>query len=212
MRGVKQMMKKEINNQMAMNLQYFAEDDSEGKSTESTEENGGTDGASSDVDKSYTQSELDRQISKAVESAISKQREKFEAEKQAEIEKAKKEAEEYSKLSEREKLERDLTEREKAIEKKEQEIRLAKLQSDVSKDLEEQGLPSSFSDVLVLLDDSKKIKTIVTDLKDKFDSAVKEQVKESLRQDDPIEGGSIRRSGKLKSISEIARESRLIKE
>lgn len=209
-RGERLMKKFFEDNKLRMHLQMFAEDGGQ----EGGQGVGGQDNANDGQPEMFDRSEVDRQISKAVESALQKQRQKFEQEKQAEIERAKKEAEEYSKLSEREKLEKQLEEREKQLEQREREIRLKTLKSDVESDLKENGLPTDFADVLILLEEPEEIKQKVNGIKKTFDQAVNDQVKVALRQDAPEDGTGIRKTqnGASGSIADFARQNRIIKD
>lgn len=202
-------MKKNLDELLRMNLQMFADNPDGGEDGGQDSGQEGTEGEEKDV---FDRSEVDRKISKAVESALNKQREKFEREKQAEIEKAKKDAEQYSKLSEREKLEKQLEEREKQIEARERELNNAKLQSDIEADLKENSLPVAFAELLVSLEDPEEIKKAVNNIKKTFDEAVHEQVKVKLRQDSPEEGSGISvQKPDGGGIEEFARKNRLIK-
>src|SRR5690625_73308 len=135
----------------------------------------------------FTQSEVDRQISKAVESAISKQRAKWEQEKQEEIEKAKSEAEEYAKLTQKEKEEAELTKRLEELEKREKELNNRELLGQIQSDLKENNLPAELADTLLNLQDNGKIKAKIGDIKKHIDDTVNAQVKEALRQETPTQ-------------------------
>src|SRR5699024_8633241 len=84
---VAESLKSQAEKGLPLNLQFFSESEGEEnvEITENTQED-------EQETTTYTQSELDRQVSKAVESAITKQRNKWEEEKQQEIEQAKNEA------------------------------------------------------------------------------------------------------------------------
>lgn len=133
----------------------------------------------------FTQSEVDSQISKAVDSALKKQQAKLEKDKQKAIEDAKKDAEEYSKMTQKQKDDAEYDKRIKALEKREQELNNKQLLSEIQSDLKENELPGAFAESLLSLQDNEKIKEQITTLKSAFDEAVKEKVKESLRQDTP---------------------------
>lgn len=195
-----------IKDKMKFNLQFFA--DPEGANPEGSANPNPDGGANPTV---FDQSEVDRRISKAVESALNKQQEKFNAEKETAIEEAKRKAEEYSKLTEREKAVKELEAREKKVKEEALALDQRKLLTDVEVDLKEKKLPLSFATALITLGDAEKIKEIVTDLKKDFDLSVAEQVKESLRQKTPEENNSIKRSlNNAKSITDFARENRIV--
>lgn len=202
---------------MRMNLQYFAEQDSgdgenQNQDAESLNEQNGHDSGEQGREK-QTDPEIDRQISIAVEKALTKARQKFEEEKSEAIEKARKDAEDYAKMSEKEKWEKQLSDREKAIAKKEEEIRIGKLRNDVAVDLREDGLPESMASVLVLLDDVEEIREVMKDLKQSFDSAVNEAVVGRLDQKEPTDANGIRLGGsERQSLADFARKQRIVKE
>jgi len=203
---------------LKMKLQYFAEDgegnsggESDGNSEGGEGTTSGENGVPEEGSKSFSQAEVDRRISKAVESAMGKQKIAFESEKQKEIDLAKKEAEEYSKLTEREKTDKDLSKREQELEEREQKIRVGQLQNDVEKDLKERGLPTDFSEVLILVNDSEKIKEKVNALETIFNERINEVVKEKLEQGIPKDTTHIRTNKAKTSLRDKARENRLIK-
>lgn len=194
---------------MPMNLQLFAEN--ENVDTAGLNEGSSQAGDQNSEPDLLPLNEVDRRISKAVESALEKQKAKLEKEKQEEIERVQRKTEEYSKLSEREKLEKELEEREERLKQQEREIRLAKLTNDVEIDLKEKNLPVSLAEVLINTEDIDKIKSIVNDIKATFDEAVNESVKERIRQDTPKDGNSMSRSKREKaSIADFARKNRIV--
>lgn len=135
----------------------------------------------------FTQADVDRQISKAVESALSKNKAKWEEEKQAELEKAKNEAAEYAKLTQKEKEEAELTKRLGQLEQREKELNQRELLNQIQGDLKEHNLPLELADSLIHTNDSEKIKTQLTAIKQLVDNEVNARVKEALRQDTPGE-------------------------
>lgn len=194
-----------------LNLQFFAEGnegdpENQGEGNE-PENNGGS------SEETYTRSEVDSQISKAVETALSNQNKKFEQKLEQARKEEREKTERYAKLTEREKQEAELTEREKAIAKREKEQELRDLKSDVESDLKEKGLPTSFAASLIHLEDNEKISEVVNEIKADFDKAVQEQVKEATRQTTPTGQQSNFGSQKQTSTSfaDIARENRIVK-
>lgn len=133
----------------------------------------------------YTQSEVDRQISKAVENALEKNRAKWEEEKQEQIEKERNEAAEYAKLTQKEKEEADYKKRLEELEKRERELNNRQLASQIESDLRENNLPVAFTDSLLAIQDNEKIKEAISDIKKEFVDAINTQVKDALRQDTP---------------------------
>lgn len=196
---------------LKLNLQHFAEDnpnDPEGKDKQSGNDQG-------DDDKKFfelTQSELDSQKHKAVNKALANQEKKFEQRLKEAVENARSEGESYAKLTQKEKEEKALSEREKALAEKEKEFRLRELKADVENDLKDKGLPTSFANSLIHLEDNEQINEVVNSIKEDFDRAVQEQVKEATRQSTPSGQQSDVSSNKKTSDSfaEIARQNRII--
>lgn len=196
---------------LKLNLQHFAEDnpnDPEGKDKQSGNDQG-------DDDKKFfelTQSELDSQKHKAVNKALANQEKKFEQRLKEAVENARSEAESYAKLTEKEKRDKEIEKREQALAKKEKQFKLRELKADVESDLKEKGLPTSFAQSLIHLEDNEQINDVVNSIKEDFDKAVQEQVKEATRQSTPYGQGSDVSSKKetSKSFAEIARQNRII--
>lgn len=196
---------------LKLNLQHFAEDDSNNnQETEETKENS----QNSDDKKVFelTQSELDSQKHKAVNTALANQEKKFEQRLKEAVENARSEGESYAKLTEKEKKDKEFEKREQALAEKEKEFRLRELKADVENDLKDKGLPTSFAESLIHLEDNEKINEVVNAIKEDFDRAVQEQVKEATRQSTPSGQQSDVSSNKKTSDSfaEIARQNRII--
>lgn len=133
----------------------------------------------------YTQSEVDRQISKAVESALSKRESKFQKELEERIEKERQDAAEYAKLTEKERAEADYRKLLEELEAREKEINNRQLLGQIESDLKENELPTSLAETLLTIQDNEKIKSKIVDIKKEIDDAVNAKVKEALRQDTP---------------------------
>lgn len=196
---------------LKLNLQHFAEDDSNNnKETEETKENS----QNSDDKKVFelTQSELDSQKHKAVNTALANQEKKFEQRLKEAVKNARSEGESYAKLTEKEKKDKEFEEREQALAEKENKFRLRELKADVENDLKDKGLPTSFAESLIHLEDNEQINEVVNAIKEDFDRAVQEQVKEATRQSTPSGQRSDVSSNKKTSDSfaEIARQNRII--
>lgn len=200
----------ELVDKMKLNLQFFAEDneDETGESKENTPENN-----DDQKQETYTRSEVDSQISKAVDSALSKRERKHQQELEQAREEAKKEAESYAKLTEKEKKDKEFEKREQALAEKEKEFRLRELKADVENDLKDKGLPTSFAESLIHLEDNEQINEVVNAIKEDFDRAVQEQVKEATRQSIPSDQSSSfgNRQVSSKSFEQLANENRIIK-
>lgn len=196
---------------LKLKLQHFAEDNPNDPVVK--DKQSGND--QEDDDKEIfelTQSELDSQKHKAVNKALANQEKKFEQRLKEAVENARSEAESYAKLTQKEKEEKALSEREKALAEKEKEFRLRELKADVENDLKDKGLPTSFAESLIHLEDNEQINEVVNAIKEDFDRAVQEQVKEATRQSTPSGQRSDVSSNKKTSDSfaEIARQNRII--
>lgn len=139
------------------------------------------------TEETYTRSDVDREISKAVETAINNQRKKWEEEKQAEIERAKNEAAEYAKMTQKEKEEAELKRKLEEIEKREQELNQRELLAQIKSDLQENELPTELAETFIGLQDNEKIKANIKSVKELIDKEINNRVKERLRQDTPEE-------------------------
>ena len=196
-----------------LNLQFFAENN-EGDS-ENTNENDDNESVNDDDKKqeTYTKNEVDSAISKAVDSALKKRERKHQQDLEQAREEAKKEAESYAKLTKKEKRDKEIEKREQALAKKEKQFKLRELKADVESDLKEKGLPTSFAESLIHLEDNEKISEVVQAIKSDFDAAVKEGIKEVTRQSTPTNQGSsfVRQQASGKSFEELANENRIIK-
>lgn len=195
-----------------LKLQFFAENEGD---SENTNEDDDKESVNDDDKKqeTYTKNEVDSAISKAVDSALKKRDRKHQQELEKAREEARKKAESYAKLTEKEKRDKEIEEREQALAKKEKEFKLRELKSDVESDLKEKGLPTSFAESLIHLEDNEKISDVVKEIKADFDNAVQEQVKEATRQSTPSNQSSSfgNRQASGKSFEQLANENRIIK-
>ena len=196
---------------LKLNLQHFAEDnpnDPEEKDKQSGNDQGDDDKKVFEL----TQSELDSQKHKAVNKALANQEKKFEQRLKEAVENARSEAESYAKLTEKEKKDKEFEKREQALAEREKKFRLRELKADVENDLKDKGLPTSFAESLIHLEDNEQINEVVNAIKEDFDRAVQEQVKEATRQSTPSGQRSDVSSNKKTSDSfaEIARQNRII--
>ena len=195
-----------------LNLQFFAEDEGDSENT-NEDDNKESENDNDSKQETYTKNEVDSAISKAVDSALKKRERKHQQELEQAREEARKKAESYAKLTEKEKRDKEIEEREQALAEKEKEFKLRELKSDVESDLKEKGLPTSFAESLIHLEDVEKINEVVKEIKADFDNAVQEQVKEVTRQSTPNNQSSSfgNRQTNGKSIQELANENRIIK-
>lgn len=173
---------------------------------------GGTDPETPPEEKeTFTQSEVDSQISKAVEKALQRKQADFEKQLEEKLAAERKSAEEYAKMTAKEKEEAKYQERLKELEAREKEINSRELLTQIESDLKENELPLSFAKSLLSVGDNEKIKESIAGIKKDFDTAVNEKVKEALRQDVPNAGGGMSQSNKPLDIAEMARAARIIK-
>lgn len=195
-----------------LNLQFFAENEGDSENT-NEDDNKESENDNDSKQETYTKNEVDSAISKAVDSALKKRERKHQQDLEQAREEAKKEAESYAKLTEKEKRDKEIEKREQALAKKEKQFKLRELKADVESDLKEKGLPTSFAESLIHLEDNEKISEVVQAIKSDFDAAVKEQVKEVTRQSTPSNQSSSfgNRQASGKSIQELANENRIIK-
>ena len=195
-----------------LNLQFFAENEGDSENT-NEDDNKESENDNDSKQKTYTKNEVDSAISKAVDSALKKRDRKHQQELEQAREEARKKAESYAKLTEKEKRDKEIEEREQALAKKEKEFKLRELKSDVESDLKEKGLPTSFAESLIHLEDVEKINEAVKEIKADFDNAVQEQVKEATRQSTPSNQSSSfgNRQTSGKSFEQLANENRIIK-
>lgn len=186
---------------LTLDIQHFADDPEGGTDPETPPEGNET----------FTQAEVDSQISKAVEKALQRKQADFEKRLEAKLEEERKSAEEYAKMTAKEKEEAKYKERLKELEEREKEINSRELLTQIESDLKENELPLSFAHSLLSVGDNEKIKESIAGIKKDFDSAVNEKVKETLRQDVPNAGGGMSQSNKPLDIAEMARNARIIK-
>ena len=182
------MNKKDI---LILPLQFFG--DAEGEKEEKAEEKS---------EKTFTQSDLDSAISKAVDSYSKRKEKEFEDLMKKAVQEGVAKEKTYSQLTEEQKKEKDLEEKLKKLTEKENELNRRERYSGIVTDLQTNGLPLKLADYLV---DGKpeQVKQDILDLKKLFDDAVNEKVNETikgtLRQGDPKE----MKGSKGKSLAEI---------
>lgn len=166
---------------LRMNLQYFAEEEQQDEQQEEVEKVELT----ADELQKKIESESDKKIAKALETAKSKWEKEF----NEKLEQEKKEAERLAKLSEKERKEEELTKREQELQDRLRQLELKELKADAIADLNEKGLPSEFADFL-LADNAEKTLENINHFKTAFDQAVNEAVKGKLRQETPKASGN----------------------
>src|SRR5690625_904307 len=125
---------------LKLDIQYFSEEEPPEENPEGEE--------APPVDKTFTQSEVDSHISKAVDSALKKRDKEVEER----IKQERKEAESLAKLTEKEREAAKLKKQEQQLEKREQEILNKELRADAIDNLIEKDLPKEFADFVVSVD------------------------------------------------------------
>lgn len=157
------------------------------------------------------QSEIDRMISKAAQSAAEKAAAKNEEIIAERIKAAADKAAEYATLTEAQKQQKLLEERETKVTQAEQELKSRQLKTQIEADLIQQGLPVSFADMLVKLDTPEQIKEVVADLKAQLDVSANDLVKDRLRQKTPKTGTELNTgSTEAKGFAAMAAKHRII--
>ena len=134
-------------------------------------------------DKSY-QSEFDKRVAKALETAKAK----WETDKATELENAKTEAEKLAKMNAEQKAKYAEEKRMAELEKRERDIKTRELKAQAYETLAEKGLPKELVDILNYSDAELCNKSIES-VEKAFQSAVEKAVNEKLRGGNPPKGG-----------------------
>ncbi|MDU4889780.1 MAG: DUF4355 domain-containing protein [Clostridium sp.] len=134
-------------------------------------------------DKSY-QSEFDKRVAKALETAKAK----WETDKATELENAKTEAEKLAKMNVEQKAKYAEEKRMAELEKRERDITTRELKAQAYETLAEKGLPKELVDILNYSDAELCNKSIES-VEKAFQSAVEKAVNEKLRGGNPPKGG-----------------------
>lgn len=139
-------------------------------------------------DKAY-QSEFDKRVSKALETAKSK----WEADYNSKLETAKTEAEKLAKMNADEKAKYVEEKRVAELEKREKDITTRELKAQAYETLAEKGLPKDLVDILNY-SDAETCNASIEAVEKAFQSAVEKAVNEKLRGKDTPKGGQINNS------------------
>ncbi len=192
-------LQNKINEPLPMNLQLFAEGGDAGSGNAGAD--GGTGGTGGEggegkagegenksfddllKDKSY-QSEFDKRISKALETAKAK----WETDKQTELENAKTEAEKLAKMNAEQKAKYAEEKRLAELEKREKDITTRELKAQAYETLAEKGMPKELVEILNYTDAEACNKSIEAVGK-AFQAAVEKAVNEKLRGGKPPKDG-----------------------
>lgn len=122
------------------------------------------------------QSETDRKVSKALETAKSKWQEEYEAK----LEQEKSEAEKLAKLSEQERQQLELDKMKQQFEEERKKFMREKLELQTVKELSSLGLPTDFAN-FVMADDAETIQSNIATFKTQFEQAIEKAVNERLQ-------------------------------
>lgn len=185
------------NKTLPFNLQYFAQSPSDGTGAEGSNDNGGIgdvqgndgtgeEGAGSeptfdDLLKNGHQAEFDRRVQKAIDTALTKQKGKYEALMNDKLS----EAEKLAKMNKEEKQEYMQKKYEKELEEREANITKRELMAEAKNTLSEKGLPVSLAEVLNYADAESCNKSIEA-VEKAFQDAVSAAVEEKLKGGNPI--------------------------
>ncbi|MDB8553821.1 DUF4355 domain-containing protein [Turicibacter sanguinis] len=126
-------------------------------------------------DKTY-QSEFDKRVAKALETAKGK----WESDHQAKLEAAKTEAEKMAAMNEKQKVDYERDKKIKALEQRERDITTRELKATAYETLAEKGLPKELADVLNYTDTEACSKSIEV-VEKAFQNAVEKRVNDQLR-------------------------------
>lgn len=167
---------------MKMRLQFFA-DPGNGNGTEGGDDNGaGTETVSFDdfLAQEGNQAEFDRRVQKAVNTAVGKAQEKWEALTDDKLS----EAEKLAKMTKDEQKTYMQNKRDKELSEREQKVARAELMAEAKNTLTSDGLPVELAEVLDYTDADSCKKSMQT-VKDTFQKAVEAAVDEKLKGDKP---------------------------
>ena len=153
------------------------------------------------------QAEFDRRIQKAIDTAVTKAQQKWQALTDDKLS----EAEKLAKMTKEEKAEYQRNKERQEFEAEKAAFEKEKLLVAVKDDLQKQGLPIAFADSLVNIGDAKKIKAAMTGIKESWDTEIQEAIKAKARQTPPLEGGAAHGMEQITNVSKLAREARIIK-
>lgn len=179
-----------------LNLQLFADDGDQGNDQQNDNQNNqdNPDNQQNDGDRKPTfddllkdksiQSEFDKRISKALETAKAK----WETEYQQKLEEAKTEAEKLAKMNAEQKAEYERQQREEELAKREAEITRRELRASALETLSEKGLPKELADIINYTD-AESTKTSLESIEKAFRQAVEDGVNERLKGNPPKGGG-----------------------
>lgn len=170
---------------LVLDLQTFADDEGQNETQQGDDEQQDKQPTFDELLKDKTmQSEFDKRISKALETAKSK----WETEYQQKLEAAKTEAEKLAKMNADQKAEYERKQREDELAKREADITRRELRASTIDELVEKGLPISLADIINYTD-ADSTKASIEAVEKAFRQAVEDGINERLKGNPPRGGG-----------------------
>ncbi len=171
---------------LKLNIQYFSEA-SAGDATE-----GATESVQNEPEfkAPSNQSELDSIVNKAVQTALTNQKNKSDEDFQKRVEAEIKKREDYAKLSETQKRDRDFEERQNKFNEEVAAFKQSQLIMEVKEDLLSKNLPVELAETFAKHGSAEEALKAVTVLERAFQDAVANAVKASARQTTPGASGT----------------------
>ena len=162
-----------------------------------------------EVEKTFTQDELDHIVQERVKRAVAK------AQKDAEdkIKQAQSEGERLAKLTKDERAKEEEAKRLADLEAREKAIAVKELRIETQSLLSDEGLPIEFLDV-VMADTAESVKENIASIRKVFDEAVEKRVNERLTQDKPRRGATAGAMSKaeIMAVQDASERQKLIAE
>ena len=143
-----------------------------------------------DAPTTYTQAQLDSEADKRVSKALETAKAKWEAEQAKALEDAKSEGARLAKMTEDEKSKEIEKQRQAELDKREAELNQRELSASTKSLLVDKGLPTDFANSLVALGDADKINKAVENIQKTIQETVNKQVESKLQTDPPKNGAS----------------------
>lgn len=195
MKDFKKDFKKEFN-RIPLNLQFFADEPQAEPTTEPTVEPGAEPKNFDDIlaDKTY-QSEFDKRVSKALETAKSK----WEASKAQEVENAKTEAEKLARMNAEQKAQYEKEKQESDFNKRLADLTTRELKTEARETLTSEGLPLELSEVLNYTD-ADTCKKSIEAVKTAFQTALEKAVNAKLGSNEPPKRGTASEDAETEKI------------
>lgn len=156
-----------------------------------------------EVDK-MLQSETDRRVTKALQTA----QQKWEQEYAAKLEAEKSEAEKLAKMSEEERFKAELAKEREAFEAERQAFQRMQLEAQAVKELSNEGLSTDLAQ-FVMADDAETIQANIATFKGLFQQAIEKAVDERLRGKTPSASTSASKAINAKELAQLSYSERV---